>query len=483
MKQPSEKNLKRQFVVRQVLAILAVIILGSVMVYGINSQFSRSAFFTLVITYYLVTKNRLLGISLLFILILNPWGLFYYKPYDVIIPLTQRVGVSYQIPFALAIIVRHMFNPQDKGYYIVDYMRPYYKYFFLYFLFLIIWGSVYGYSDRSMYDLLMSLTVLTIFFVLPRSFNYDSMILFNSIIFLFCLVHTAVIILDITMKGTITNMLIFGREASTSAIWSDELTRLIGGIGISFYSLIAALYYLASRENRFKPWFLWLILFVSWFAVINTATRGWMIASIFLVSTFSIYYIKSVFSKSNAVTGIFIAAFVILFLLPGNIKNNLNSAFKRLSTVETIAEGDMTAGGTAGRWTVRGPRVLTRFNESPVFGFGFSNVTAEYWDEHVGNHILLLMGGIVGFVILWGTFLAMLIFIYRLEKAHKYYTGVFVAGMGLMAVMIIHSTSRLMVSYIMPADSAFVLAILFSMVNVRIFQLRHGQRKTSAIQL
>jgi len=340
-------------------------------------------------------------------------------------------------------------------------------------VFLIIWGFAHGYSARSLYDILLSISVLSLFIVLPRVFNYKSIELFNRVIFIFCLFHTIVSIIDIFTKGSITNLLIFNRQASTASVWSEDLVRLTGGIGIAFYTFVIGLYYLASRKERYNPWFLWLVVFFSWFFILNTATRGWMIASLFLFFSFSLFYFNKILTKNRVLIGAIIMI-IGVFLLPNSVRQNLNAAFERLSTVESIAEGDMTAGGTTRRWDVRGPRVLSRFHESPVFGFGFSKVTSEHWDIHVGNHIVLLMGGVLGLAIIWLTVLSIIIFIYHLEQSNVYYKGIFVFGLALASILIIHSTNMLMISYVrMPAHSILIITMLFNHINAQLYQFKN----------
>jgi hypothetical protein len=189
-----------------------------------------------------------------------------------------------------------------------------------------------------------------------------------------------------------------------------------------------------------------------------------MIASSFLLIMFLIYYIGKVSLRPRSTFSIIFIVLIGYFLIPISVQDNLISALDRLTTVEAIGQGDLTAEGTSKRLDIRGPRVLTNFEESPLLGFGYGNVSASYYDGHVGNHSLLLLGGVVGLTIVWLTVIALIAFFFRLD-GKKFGRGIFVFGLALMAIMIIHSSSRSMVSYVMDTDAAFLIALIFNHVN------------------
>ncbi|MBN2863658.1 MAG: O-antigen ligase family protein [Bacteroidales bacterium] len=455
--------------------IVLIILFGSVMVYGFNSQASRSAYFLFVLIWFFFTKDNVVGIAILFILTVNPWGLFYYKPYNWIIQLTTSVGIGYSLSFPLIIFLKYYIRESFRKKFIKDSFSPFYLAFAFYYVFLAGWGLVFGHSAVSVYDTVLSIAGPLLFFVIPVLFSKNEIIKLNRIILSFSILHVVVAIADILTGGAITRILIFGREASTAAIWTEEIIRLTGGIVIALYSLIMSLYYLASRDKNFRAGFLWIVAILSFYYIINSATRGWMIASFLLVSVYFLFYAGRLLRRKEIFIGLLVVIIIGLVLFSGPIKVNIKSAFRRLSTVEAVVSGDLTAGGTARRWDQRGPRALTRFSESPIFGFGFSRVTSEYYDGHVGNHSLLLIGGIAGLTIIWGTAFAIIIYLYRKERRNRYLKGVFVFGIALLAIMIIHSTSRVMVSFIMPVDIAFMIALFLSQVNTRMNEVSRNR--------
>ncbi|MDX9929672.1 MAG: hypothetical protein RBS37_07455 [Bacteroidales bacterium] len=469
--------------VMAVATIIVFILLGSVLVYGLNIRTTGTVFFSMVIAYYLTARDNVQGFVLVFILILNPWGLFYYRPYEWFIPLTSTVGLSYKTMLVLTILAREFYLKRFVRGKLPDNFRTYYLPVAFYLIFLLSLGMVFGYNSKSLYETFTSLPVWLLFFIIPRKFNMQELLRFNKIVFLFAIVHHFVSVVDILTSGVITNTLIFGREASTAALWGDELIRLTGGIGIAFYSVITGLYYIASKNKNFNPWYLWLVILFSLFYIMNSGTRGWIIAMGVLLILFAFFFSGAIFSRKSVLVGVIAVAFAGWLILPAPVKTNIGRSFTRLTTVESIAEGDLSAGGTAGRWTVRGPRVLTRFNESPVVGFGFSRVSSDYYDGHVGNHVLLLMGGVTGLTLVWGTMLIIIFRIYMIDRSRNQAKGLFVFGLGLVAIMVIHSTSRVMVAFRMPSDSAFIIALMLNHVNALLADIgiavRSGMTKKS----
>ena len=117
----------------------------------------------------------------------------------------------------------------------------------------------------------------------------------------------------------------------------------------------------------------------------------------------------------------------------------------RLETLANLAEGDKTAGGTLSRLDERAPRVMKKFWESPILGFGFSGEALPYSDGHVGNQNLLLHAGIMGFtiyVILWLTFFLKMYYREKnLSKKNKYKNIPMMMIASLLSLIMIHSSS------------------------------------------
>lgn len=452
-----------KYLTLSIIKISGLLFLGSFMVHQLSTPTTTTVYYLLVLIFIIRTRDNILCFTLLFIMFLAPWELFLRPPFCWMFRITDKVGVNFQPVFILGILLKFLYHPSLKLK--KDLFSPYYKFFTGYVIFLIFWGLIFGHSSRSVYYTLVSLPSLILFLLLPRMFNYKELILFNRLIFIFSLFHIFISFVDILLSGWLTSYLIFGLRGTPRFFEEGKLIRLSGGIGIALYTVIMTLYYLVLKKKIFQTWYLWGVLFFSILYIINSATRGWILATLCMFLFFCLYYFKEILTKKRiAISAIVIIIFGFI-LLPSKIKENLGGAITRLSTVEAVAKGDLTAEGTARRWNIRGPWVLTRFHESPIFGFGFSKITYDYYDAHVGNHHLLLIGGIVGTSIIWLISMSMVLFLYLIEKKNKYCRGIFVFGLALIAIMIIHSTNRIMVSFMMPADISFLIAILFNHIN------------------
>jgi hypothetical protein len=127
------------------------------------------------------------------------------------------------------------------------------------------------------------------------------------------------------------------------------------------------------------------------------------------------------------------------------VNERLAKSFQRLQAVESIAQGDITAEGTLQRLSERSPRVMKKFMENPLIGFGFSNEGAEYFDEHVANQTMLLSSGLFGYGLFLFSWLYFIGYIFLLNKSlnqyNPYKKRILVFIVGFLGLFFIHSTS------------------------------------------
>jgi hypothetical protein len=128
-----------------------------------------------------------------------------------------------------------------------------------------------------------------------------------------------------------------------------------------------------------------------------------------------------------------------------SIINQISLSFERLKTIEYFLKGDLTAGGTLSRITVRGPRLMALFRERPLLGFGFSIDFFKNWDMHLGNQAILFQGGIIGYLIWMIIFLLVCVKIYFYGQKpyvkYKIKNGSIVFILAMLAMFEEHSTS------------------------------------------
>jgi hypothetical protein len=446
-----------------IIEILLVLLIGSFFVYRLRTPISNFVFYSFIFLGFLISKRIIFWTAILFIVLNTPWGLFYYVPYDWYFGLTTTVGISYVSLIGLIVFIKSLSIFRKKELRLKDMLSLFYKPVIYFTVFMLIWSLVYGHNLVSLYNIVQFFPSFLIFLVIPTIMDDNQLIKFNKIIFLFSIIHFLGSLAEIISPGSFMRLIFFG-PPPTGVAYETGLIRFVGGIAIHLYTIIIALFYLSTRSASFKHWYLWLIVSLSYIFILSSATRGWMIASTFMLSGYFIYFVLRIKQSIKTFASVTLVILFVIVLIPDSLKTNINAAINRLETMKAITEGDLTAEGTLSRITERGPVVLTRFSESPVVGFGFSKVTAEFFDEHVGNHSILLMGGIIGLIIIWGSVLALTFFIFRVDFKNSG-KGVFVIGLALLTIMIIHSTSRSMIAFYMPADSAFLVCLLINHYN------------------
>jgi hypothetical protein len=163
-----------------------------------------------------------------------------------------------------------------------------------------------------------------------------------------------------------------------------------------------------------------------------------------------------------------------------------NLAFDRYLTVVDLAEGDLTAGGTLIRLDVRGPRVMAKFQESPLIGWAFSNTFHAFKDGHVGNQTNLLNFGIFGFFIINMVFISIILKTLqwgrRPEVRQVIGNSSLVFVFALLSFIFIHSSSGLLwgFAYSKPAIS-LLFAFIFAAINVELSSARNNNPIHSAL--
>ncbi|HLO59603.1 MAG TPA: hypothetical protein VK179_12730 [Bacteroidales bacterium] len=258
-------------------------------------------------------------------------------------------------------------------------------------------------------------------------------------------------------------MITFNSASKNVILEKEELVRLTGGIVLSLYSIIISIYYIVNKEKAFKSRFLVLVSTISILYIFLSATRGWMIASALLLLYFLFTFIITKKKNIALIFSSLILLVITYFLIPSPIRRNLELSLNRLATLESLAEGNLTAEGTLIRLSERVPKIMSKIQESPIIGFGYSKISAEYYDGHIANHSIILMGGIVGLLLIWGTLFSIFIYLFQIKvyKSHRFRS----LAIGLISILVIHSTSRNMISYYMSADASFLICLIFNLVN------------------
>lgn len=235
--------------------------------------------------------------------------------------------------------------------------------------------------------------------------------------------------------------------------------------GMVLLSFFGALYYSAVKKDEFNKPLLFAVIAANFLSAFLSATRGWILCFTF-VTIFHLIFVMRM--SAGQVSKILITGgllFAGLLTLPV-VNKQFTAAFERVLTLEALAGGDVTAGGTLQRLNDRLPRVVGKWEESPLTGFGFSDDFFKYGDFHVGNHNILLQSGIIG------AFLMALFFGYfnfqlfqrswLLPGSSPYKNALLVFPLFFMGWFIIHSSSGQQFYYYGDPAGTVMQAIFFS---------------------
>jgi len=418
----------------------------------------RTIIFSGIIIAFIFSRTSTAPWVIYFFFILSSPATLFYAEESWFLVLTPTVGVDYSFIISIGFLFKAYISNLNIYNRFVDERNI----FFSYILVLIITGILWGGSS-------MANTFLTV-----KSFMNILMILFLPVIIdlendesrIRKLAYILIMVLFVIQSYEIT----IGRSLFESVNnffqrGEGSLQRNISGTYLAFFTLILTLSEILTARIKISTWSV-IVFIMSILLIINTGARGWMIAISVVISGSLLLVIK----RRKIFIGLTSIAFIVLIvlLLPEKYTSNIYKSFDRLSTVSLILEGDLSAGGTASRLTERGPRVMQKFRESPFFGFGFSDVTRDYYDGHVGNQSILLQSGLIGFFVLYIIILRVLRHFLRstitLSTGNPYRHKVIIFLIGFAGIIIIHFTSQEMYSYVMRGDKAILLAFWLSYI-------------------
>lgn len=251
------------------------------------------------------------------------------------------------------------------------------------------------------------------------------------------------------------------------------------------YILFGAGYLLNSRMNliyNITSNALWIIILAINLSIFISATRGYMVASLFITIMLLFMNLKKI-RTINFIPWLigFVFISITIYTLPF-IRTQIISAFDRIATLEEVAvNADMSAGGTSSR-QMRAEDALIGYEDSPIFGFGFTEKFWKYANVHVGIPTNLVNGGIIGLAIIIGFWI---VFINKSliarskskkEEARKFTTFI----IGLISFIIVHLSSNYIFSFVHLSQSdgrIILIALLYSFSSVVILKSHENNKR------
>jgi hypothetical protein len=333
-------------------------------------------------------------------------------------------------------------------------------------------STMLDFSLNSLLQTIRLLLPMTLFYTLPKLLSDDNMLRFDRLLFPIVFIafisqlsefFTGYHWVDF-FTGSIStseNILLISSE-SVSRAGSSEVTLL--------YCFIKGLFYFFNKNQLFPRKYTIAIIFFSSFSIFLSGTRGWIIATA-VVLLFTLYQQRASYGLVRSfyliLSGVFFI-FIIGLIFP-SIDQQISNVIDRLETINKIAEGDLTAGGTLSRITERAPKVMEQVNKSPIFGFGFTSNFIEYADGHVGTQTILLNIGYVGLFIMYFFAIKWLINFYQISKRKeiRFINGdaPLVFTTSLLFLYVVHFTSHLFWGFTMGITGTFTVALFFTSVN------------------
>lgn len=281
------------------------------------------------------------------------------------------------------------------------------KYGVIFLFYLIIVTFFHGVSLKTFVSLpLRGLFFYTFFYSFPalvfsKNDTYKFMYMFFP--FVFIELFTQVYLLS-TGKNLVNEFY----SSATSIVVIDKLMgenirAIANGHSIVVLSFIFSLAMLGNSGNYSSKNYLSLIIIVSIFSVILSATRQSMIMLMFMFILYLIFVNKV---KPGLIIQLLVVSFVLFFMIDilnvFNISRIINASFDRLTGAVNIVQGSIEAEDTLDyRLSVRLPVILEHIRGSFLLGYGFSDKFFQYNDGHLGGVLVgILQIGIIGYTAL-----------------------------------------------------------------------------------
>jgi len=449
--------------------LTALLIISFISVYFTPMMVNRIVFLLLLIAAY---RSKLDYVYLVWFFIINdaPGRLFSATEFGALriplYPVTAGESISFQELFLILYILKclQMTKPLQFIF------KKEFAWFLLFGCWVAGYSLLFGMNFDNMVRTFRALLPWSLIFIVP-SYIYNRQILVRASLLLFPVVFLAFASQLFTyFTDKYPDDYLRGTKFILLGIDQGKVSRSYSAVYITLLCIIQALYFYFNRKSEINQNYLGTVMFVGFFSTLLTATRGWIVAlSLLLLGVLflSLYSMKIIAVARLAIVSA-VVFWIAVFQFPV-IERQLDASYQRVKTLEAIAAGDITAGGTSKRLAVRAPRVMRKFWESPLVGWGFSNDYYKYQDGHVGHHNILLNIGILGYIFVNGLFIFLCLKIYRLEKNNeiRLHEGKapLIYLLGLMAVFVIHSSSTQFWGYHLDMVKNLFFGFFFAAVN------------------
>lgn len=458
--------------------LLLYLVVAVVLIYYVPSPLNKILFLSFLPLAW-ITKRDYLWLAFFYIIEDIPGGLFsgglatdaYRLPLYTVI---SDVSFSIRELYLLLILVKVLIKQEYRREFQRNYFSKELNLLGYYLILLLIISAFLGISFeglKNFYKVCVNLTLFISVFSILRNREYFQK--FFNTIFPFAIIAILFQFYSLTFHQQFIALLKPGvltaqgvlSDRESAEIWQ----RPIEMVHVLLVCFIGSLFFLHKSEKSFKTTYLITINLISFLGIFLTGTRTWFLALSILYIYIFLTRIGQ-FSFASIKNMIIITVLIIGFGFIPVINKQISNAWSRLSTLEMVAQGDITAGGTASRYDVRAPKVMEGFGSSTLlFGAGFSKLYYKYQDGHVGYHNMLLNSGIIG-VMLFAIIILKAIYLpYYLSKVkilsaqskHELRTSIL-----LLISLLILNTGTQTIGYTPDGGNRFLLmALALSIIN------------------
>lgn len=388
-----------------------------------------------------------------------------------IYPLGPGISIGFQDLFLFVYFLKAIFSKRQLSF-------VFKKEFTLFYIiggFVFLYSFLLGMNFGILFQLIRTVLPWAWVLLMPYFINSQEQILkVSRLLFPFIFFALASQIYTYYTGSYLDDLLQGGKGDFLQVTENGEASRSASAVFITFFIFVQSFFFFLWKNRTFSKYYLATIIFTALLTIFLTATRGWIIAFLFIsMGAFLFLSGNRLFKQTVRIA---IIAGGLLLILQYNfpiVKRQIKLTYERVITLQKLAEGDITAGGTLSRISERGPRVMAKVWESPLIGWGFSEDYYQYADGHVGNQTIMLNVGILGYLYLTGLLFYFCYKIWVLSRKNifilRYGTAPRVYLLGLLAVFIIHSSSTQFWGYDMEfatLPKTIFFAFLFSAISV-----------------
>ena len=429
-----------------------------------------------VLIYFFATKKNIAFLfALIYCLVDSPGGFFSQLDPNHRLPTLPLQAINYGELFLITAIIK-TFPPKKINQKI--YINTSLKILALLLVILAFVTTYYGVTINKFLYTIRYLLPFAFLFVIPRLFKFeqDYKIFFYLIFsFIFFVILNQVIQIIIGLKPA---YLLGGQEIFIKADivkdvdYQESLEkaalRPVYSSGIWILSLFGSMFYIYKNKlEGIKDNLPYIAFYGTLFSIFISGTRGWIIASGILLVLFLFITNKNPLGLFKNLGLPFLFVLIIFTSIP-RLNKQLLQILDRFEIVEQLITNEVQGETNVARIDERAPKVMAKFKESPILGFGFSNEYYEYRDPHVANQTILLNSGIIGFsfFVLAFTIIILKLFKHSIIQKINAYRKIHLLSLSfLLFLLIIHSTSAMIFSFSTNVITGFALSLFFVFSN------------------